>query len=79
MWFRRRSRVACGSGPGARRDLAVAVNGRIEAVGRSFHLTGDATEHFAVNVPEQSLREGSNLVEVFEVVGSGALRLLARG
>ena len=68
-----------GSGPGARRDVAVAVNGRIEAVGRSFNLTGDATEHFAVNVPEQSLREGGNLVEVFEVVGSGALRPLARG
>ena len=68
-----------GSGPNARRDLAVAVNGRVEAVGRSFHLAGDATEHFAVNVPEGSLREGDNLVEVFEVERGGALRLLARG
>ena len=36
---------------GAKRDLAVAVNGRIEAVGRSFYLTGDPTEHFALMVP----------------------------
>ena len=60
------------------RALAVAVNGRIEAVGRSFHLTGDPTERFAVNVPEGSMRDGSNVVEVFEVTSGGALRLLAR-
>ena len=54
-------------------SLAVAVNGRIEAVGRSFHLTGDPTERFAVNVPEDALREGTNVVEVFEVTsGRGA-------
>jgi hypothetical protein len=65
-------------GRGGKRDLAVAVNGRIEAVGRSFYLKGDATEHFAFMVPEGSLREGRNLVEVFEVVAGERLRLLAR-
>ena len=63
---------------GARRDLAVAVNGRIEAVGRTFHLDGDPREHYSLMVPEASLHDGRNLVEVFEVAGGGTLRLLAR-
>jgi Sulfatase len=67
-----------GGEPGERRELAVAVNGRIEAVGRSFYLAGDATEHYALMVPEQTLREGANSVELFEVTAAGRLRLLAR-
>jgi sulfatase-like protein len=63
---------------GAKRDVAVAVNGRIEAVGRTFYLKDDSTEHFAVNVPESALREGRNAVEVLEVGPRGGLRLLAR-
>jgi hypothetical protein len=63
-----------GGGAGEERALAVAVNGRIEAVGRSFHLTGDPTEHFAFMVPEAALREGRNRVEVFEVIGGSRLR-----
>ena len=62
----------------ARRDLAVAVNGRIEAVGRTFHLTGDPREHYSLMVPEATLRDGRNAVEVFEVVRGGTLRLIAR-
>jgi hypothetical protein len=62
----------------ATRDLAVAVNGRIAAVGRSFHLTGDPTEHFAFMVPETSLHAGRNSVEVLEVGASQRLRLLGR-
>jgi Sulfatase len=67
-----------GGRTGERRDIAVAVNGRIEAVGRSFYLAGDPTEHFAVMVPEESLHDGPNRVEVFEVTRAGTLRLLAR-
>ena len=66
-----------GGTPGDERDVAVAVNGRIEAVGRSFHLTGDTTEHYALNVPETALREGRNRIEVFEITASGRLRALA--
>jgi hypothetical protein len=66
-------------GSGEARDLAVAVNGRIEAVGRSFRLAGDATEHFAFMVPEAALRPGPNSVEVFEVLAGKRLRLLVRG
>ncbi len=56
-----------GSGGASERDIAVAVNGRIEAVGRSFHLRGEAVESYAVMVPETSLREGRNRIEVLEV------------
>jgi hypothetical protein len=65
-------------GSGEPRDLAVAVNGRIEAVGRSFWLAGDPTEHFAFMVPEASLHDGRNTVEVFEVVAGDRLRVLIR-
>jgi Sulfatase len=67
-----------GGSPGEKRDVAVALNGRIEAVGRSFYLRGDPTEHFALMVPESALREGRNSVELFEVVAGERLRLLAR-
>ena len=63
---------------GAKRDVAVAVNGRIEAVGRTWYLRRGRREHFAFNVPERSLREGRNRVEVFEVDRRGRLRLLVR-
>lgn len=64
-----------GGAAGSRRELAVAVNGRIEAVGRSFYLEGDPVEHFALMVPESSLREGDNSIQLYEVVG-GRLRRL---
>ena len=68
-----------GGARGARRDVAVAVNGRIEAVGRTFYLRGGRQESFAVMVPEVSMRPGQNTVEVFEVSGRGAsLRLIGR-
>jgi hypothetical protein len=67
-----------GSGPNTKRDIAVAVNGRIEAVGRSFHLRGERVESYSVMVPEESLREGRNRVEVLEVSDDGQMALLAR-
>jgi hypothetical protein len=68
-----------GGASGARRDVAVAVNGQIEAVGRTFYLSGSRQESFAVMVPELAMRPGSNTVEVFEVLRGGArLRLIGR-
>ena len=67
-----------GSGAQDERNLAIAVNGRIEAVGRSFHLKGERVESYSVMVPEDALREGSNKVEVLEVTDEGAMVLLAR-
>ena len=67
-----------GAGAQQERDLAIAVNGRIEAVGRSFHLKGQSVESYSVMVPEDALREGRNTVEVLEVTDEGSMVLLAR-
>jgi Sulfatase len=67
-----------GPGPRGGRDIAVAVNGRIEAVGRSFRLRGQSAESYSVMVPEDALREGRNRIEVLEVADDGAMVLLAR-
>jgi len=53
-------------------DLAVAVNGRIAAVTKSFHLATDDRTLFAAMVPESGFHTGRNRVELFEVRGTGA-------
>jgi hypothetical protein len=63
---------------GEHRDVAVAVNGRIRAVGRSFDLWWKAREYFSVMVPETSLHAGPNRIDVFEVQAGGALVPLQR-
>jgi hypothetical protein len=51
-----------------RRDIAVAVNGAIVAVGNTFTLeAGDEGELVSVMVPESAFRRGRNRVEVYEV------------
>ncbi len=60
-----------GSAAEGRRDLAVAVNGRVRAVGRSFRFRPGGRELFSFVVPETALRRGDNRVEVFEVVDGG--------
>jgi hypothetical protein len=48
------------------RDIAVAVNGTIAGVGKTFTLAvGDEGELVSVMVPESAFRKGSNRVEVF--------------
>ncbi|HEY1359317.1 MAG TPA: sulfatase-like hydrolase/transferase [Thermoleophilaceae bacterium] len=59
-------------------DVAVAVNGVVQAVGRTWYLSGSSREHFAFNVPEVSLKKGRNRIEVFVVSKSGAVRRIAR-
>jgi hypothetical protein len=65
-----------GGPPGAVRDLAVAVNGRIRAVGRSFHLRGRRPEFFSLIFPESALRRGANRLDLLEVRPAGELRSL---
>jgi hypothetical protein len=60
------------------RDLALAVNGRIRAVGRSFDLWWKGREYFSFMVPEDALRRGRNRVELFEVRPDGDLVRLYR-
>jgi hypothetical protein len=71
-------RIVPGSAAGGQ-DLALAVNGRIAAVGRSFHLAGVPTEWFALDVPESALRRGADTMALYGVTASGdrtSLRLL---
>ena len=56
-----------GGSPTGGRDLALAVNGRIAGVGRSFHMAGDRTEWFALNVPPSALRKGRNAMSLYAV------------
>lgn len=60
------------------RDLALAVNGRIRAVGRSFDLWWKRREYFSFMVPETALRPGHNRLELFEVRPDGTLARLYR-
>jgi hypothetical protein len=55
-------------GGDAKRDIAVAVNGTIAAVGNTFTLaTGDEGELVSVMVPALAFRPGRNRVEVYQV------------
>jgi hypothetical protein len=54
--------------PRGGRAVAIAVNGRVEAVGRTFSLAGSSAESFAAMVPGRALRPGANDVRVYEVV-----------
>ena len=57
--------------PGGHRDVAIAVNGKIVAVSRTFKLAGGDTkdELVASIVPESSFHQGRNSVRVMEVGG----------
>ena len=67
-----------GSPSGVMHDLAVAANGRIEAVARSFRLEGQPAEYFSVVLPETSLRPGRNRIQILEVRSGGGLFSLGR-
>jgi hypothetical protein len=65
---------------GARRDVAVAVNGVVQSVGHTFYLAGSRSETFSVMVPEPALHQGRNVVRVYELTGRGlALKLRPLG
>jgi Sulfatase len=56
---------APGLGLGDHREVAVAVNGRVAAVGQTFDT--DDGQTFAIMVPDRVLRPGRNDVRAFEV------------
>jgi hypothetical protein len=60
-----------GGRSGARRDVAIAVNGRIVAVSRSFQLATGDDELVAAMVPESAFRQGRNRVQVLAVSRRG--------
>jgi hypothetical protein len=62
----------------AGRDLTMAVNGRIAAVGRSFKPIGALAMNFSLMVPETAFRNGFNDVRLYEVEDRELLRELGR-
>lgn len=62
----------------SRRDLAVAVNGRIRGVTRTFKLRHRRQESFALMVPPDAFHNGANRVEVFQVGRSHRRYVLRR-
>ncbi|MEJ7714970.1 MAG: sulfatase-like hydrolase/transferase [Thermoleophilaceae bacterium] len=60
------------------RNLAVAVNGRIRGVTRSFRLRHRKEESFALMIPPAAFRNGANSVEVFQVGKSRRRYVLRR-
>jgi Sulfatase len=63
------------AGAGSRQlDLAVGVNGKIEATTKTF--TQEGQTRFAAFVPEDSLHRGKNAVDVFAIVSGGAKPVL---
>ena len=72
VWFTGR---LVGADPEARRELALAVNGRVAAVGRTVRLRGSPEERFSLLVPEAELRPGPNDAALFEVQDGRLLRL----
>ena len=62
-----------GAPPGEERDVAVAVNGRIRALTRSFHLWRANREYYSMLVPENALRDGFNRLELYEVRDANTL------
>ena len=58
-----------GPGSGAPLDLAVAVNGLIQATAPAVALDQTSPRLFTVMIPEDSLREGANTVQLFAIEG----------
>ena len=54
--------------PGGGRPIALALNGTIVAVGRTFSMDGSAAENFEMIVPEAAFRRGAMKARVFEIV-----------
>ena len=54
--------------PGGGRPVALALDGTIVAVGRTFSMDGSAAENFEMIVPEAAFRRGAMKARVFEIV-----------
>jgi hypothetical protein len=68
--------VLTGTGPQRRRALALALNGRIAAVGRSAMLEDDPHVYFSFLAPPSSFRAGRNTARVLLVSGGAKHRRL---
>lgn len=64
-----------GEGTSRKREIAIALNGRIAAVAETFSIPEGPGERFSAMVPESAFGRGRNVVEVFSV-SPGARRRL---
>ena len=71
-------KILRGGPPDTQRDVAVAVNGRIQGTGRTFNVKLTPGERYSVVVPESVLPPGKVRVEVFEVLVEGGVKKLRR-
>jgi sulfatase-like protein len=63
--------------PGGGRAVALALNGKIVATGRTFSLDGTPNiENFELMVPESAFARGANTPRLFEIVERGAAAAL---
>jgi hypothetical protein len=67
-----------GAGADRGMPLALALNGKIAAVGSSLKVDGDDRVWFSFLAPPDAFRDGANDVQVFTVAGSGTAPRLAR-
>lgn len=66
-----------GGDAGETRDVAIAVNGRIEAVSKTFYLATDKDQELiSAMVPPGSLKPGRNTIAFFQVLPGGELQKL---
>jgi hypothetical protein len=55
--------------PGGGRPIALALDGRVVAVGRTFSMEGSQAESFEMIVPEDAFRRGPMEARVYEILG----------
>ncbi len=66
-----------GGSPPETHDVAIAVNGTIAAVSKTFYLATDANQELiSAMIPPDSLRAGRNRIELFAVLPGGRLQRL---
>lgn len=65
-----------GPGSGAPLDIAIAVNGTIEATASSFAVPRSSGPLFSTLIPETSLRQGANSVQLFAIQSGPSLSLI---
>lgn len=64
--------VLSGSGAAPGQTVALAINGSIEALGKTFLLKDDPSIYFSFLTTERSFKPGSNKPELFEVTGNSS-------
>jgi hypothetical protein len=66
-----------GGASGETRDVAIAVDGRIEAVSKTFYLATDKNQELiSAMIPPWTLKPGRNTIDFFQVLPSGRLQAL---